>query len=459
MRILFATAELSPLVKVGGLGDFSSGFVRAIRSAGADIEIALPDYGTFDFDSHATHDLDVPAWCSPAKVRRGFFEDAPLTVFSVPEIDKPNPYVDSDGKPWPDNDRRFFGFSAAVADWARRSDVDVLHLNDWHVAAVLSFLNDPPPAILTVHNLAYQGTTGKTWLERFPNRRESFLVSGETNPLAGGIAVADRVVAVSPNFVRETLPPNEGFGLAHLLASRGHAYTGILNGIDTDTWDPKTDPHIGYNYDLSTIELKEKVKGKLAGELGLDVTRGPLVGMVTRLTDQKGIDIALGTIDGLIARGGAMILLGSGERELADAARAVAARHPRRFMFRDGYDEALSHRIFAASDLFLMPSRFEPAGLAHMQAMRYGSIPVVTDVGGLHDSVVDADSDPGSGTGFVAGEVSASSVAEALSRAIDAWGSPDLRRQIAARGMEADWSWHQPAREYLDLYTAITSAR
>ncbi len=459
MRALFATAELASLVKVGGLGDFSSGFAREIRATGVDLDIALPDYGPFELESLTEHELDLPEWCSPATARTVTFEGAPLTLLSVPHIVRPNPYVDSEGESWSDNDQRFIGFSAAVAAWARRTNPDVLHLNDWHVAATLAFLDDPPPAIVTIHNLAYQGISEERWLTRLPNQRTSYEVLGETNLLAGGISLADRVVAVSPTMVRETLPPNKGFGLAKLLASKGNAYGGILNGIDTDDWDPMTDPHLPHNYGPASVETKETIKRELAAEVGLELGAGPLVGMVTRLTEQKGVDIGLGSLDSLFARGGVMLLLGSGERRLADAARKMEARQPGRFVFRDGYDERLSHRIFAASDLYLMPSRFEPAGLTQMQAMRYGAIPVVTGVGGLRDTVVDADSDPAEGNGFVAPKVSVRAVRKALARAISAWAEPARRVAIVKKGMEADWSWRKPALAYLDLYNEITSAR
>ena len=459
MRVLFATAELAPLVKVGGLGDFSAGFTRALSSSGAEVEIVLPDYGGVLIESESRLGLEVPAWCSPAMVKTTSFNGANLTLVAVPEMERPNPYVDGDGRPWPDNERRFLGFSAAVAAWVRHRRPDVVHLNDWHTAAVPAFLDPLPPSLITIHNLAYQGNTDGAWLDLLPHHAERFELASETNPLAGGIALADRVVAVSPNFVTETLPPNDGFGLGRILADRGDAYIGILNGIDTDVWDPGIDPYLGNHYNSSSIEVKDQLKADLASSIGIEVGDGPLVGMVTRLTDQKGVDIALEAFESAVGDDGSMVLLGSGERELSDMAEAVSLRHHRRFHFRNGYDEEMAHRIFAASNLYLMPSRFEPAGLTQMQAMRYGAIPVVTDVGGLHDTVVDADTDPDRGTGFVAADVSAVAVADALTRAIAAWRSPERRAAIVTRGMGIDWSWDKPAQAYLDLYVRITSAR
>ena len=459
MRVLFATAELAPLVKVGGLGDFSAGFTRALTGQGIEVDIVLPDYGGITLDETARHELDLPGWCSPGLMRVGAVDGAPLSLASIPGLARPNPYLDADGRSWPDNDRRFLGFSAAVAFWADRTRPDVLHLNDWHTAATLAFLAEPPPSVLTVHNLAYQGSTTADWLDRLPHHRDRYRIGQETNPLAGGIALADAVVAVSPTFATETLPPHHGFGLAHLLAERGQSYLGIMNGIDAGYWDPATDPHLELRYEIETHGEKAKLKTALARDFGMPETDGPLVGMVTRLTDQKGVDMALEMLPVLEREGATMILLGSGERLLAEAATDAARRHPGRFVFRDGYDETLAHRIFGASDLYLMPSRFEPAGLTQMQAMRYGSIPVVTDVGGLHDTVTDADADPEGGTGFVAASVTVADVEEALGRAIRAWRNPERREEIIRRGMSADWSWDRPSRQYGELYQKITSAR
>lgn len=444
---------------MGGLGDFSAGLTRILRSEGVEIDLVLPDYGGLAFEPRAEHDLDVPDWASPARIRQGILGDVEVGLVSVPEIIRANPYLDAEGRAWGDNDLRFFSFSAAVAAWIRLSRPDVVHLNDWHTAATLAFLDVAPPTIFTIHNLAYQGQTDASWLDRFPRHADRFLHGARTNPMAGGIALADRVVAVSPRFVEESLPPNDGFGLADLLQERGDSFLGILNGIDTQVWDPATDRHLPINYDLASFEKKQQVRSALVEELGWEENDTPLIGMVTRLTEQKGVDIALETLPALEGLGARMVLLGSGERSLAEMCARNADRYPERFAFREGYDEGLAHRIFAGCDLYLMPSLFEPAGLTQMQAMRYGAIPVVTDVGGLHDSVVDADAKPDRGSGFVAPEATADDLSDALSRAVDAWRSPERRRSIVRNGMTTDWSWKAPAQRYIDLYQEVMSAR
>lgn len=458
MRALFATAEFAPHVKVGGLGDFSSGLTRVLMAEGIEVEVILPDYGFAPFVEHSRHHVHVPDWAGPAEVRRGSLDGMSVSLISAPRISRPDPYVDSEGVAWADNDMRFFAFSAALAAEIASREPDVVHLNDWHTAPVFAFSETPPPSIFTIHNLAYQGETASSWGQRLPWHRDRYLHEGEINPMAGAIALADRVVTVSSKFATESLPPNAGFGLARLLKERGDDFIGILNGIDTEVWDPSTDPHLGHVYDSSSLEIKRALKSELVAHLGWPDSDGPLIGMVTRLTDQKGVDIALSVVPHLAELDARMILLGSGDLSLANAAEASAIRHPSRFRFQNGYDDALAHRIFGASDLYLMPSRFEPAGLTQMQAMRYGAIPVVTDVGGLHDTVIDDDVRPGSGTGFVADAVKPRQVRSTLSRAVGAWRS-DRRIGIIERGMAKDWSWADPARRYVDLYEEVTSAR
>jgi len=457
VRVLFASAELAPFAKVGGLGDFSSGLTKVLRDRRIEVDIVMPDYEYAPIDATTVKELTVPEFARPSLATVGHLGEVAVTALSVPGIRRPNPYVDADGAPWPDNDSRFLGFSAAVAAWSTETRPDVIHLNDWHTAAVLGFADDPPPSLLTIHNLAYQGNAGPEWLDVIPYRRDEFLIEDETNPLAGGIALADRVVAVSEHYARETRA--DGFGLDGLLRSRGEAYLGILNGIDTEVWDPETDPHLEHRYGIDSLGEKEKNKAGLLAEVGWDEHDGPLIGMVTRLTDQKGVDIALAAVPAIQALGGRLILLGSGERGLSDAAAAASERFPRVLHFHDGFDEGLAHRIFGGSNMFLMPSRFEPAGLTQMQAMRYGVIPVVTDVGGLHDTVVDADARPDEGTGFRAVEVTPGSVADALARAVTAWRDGARRDEIVRRGMTIDWSWSGPADRYISLYEEITSAR
>jgi starch synthase len=460
VRVVFATAELAPFVKVGGLGDAAAGLVVELRRLGVDVEVILPDYGGLELAATTERALEMPAWAGPATIRSGSLDGfADLSLVSADDLERPHPYLDRRGRGWPDNDRRFLVFSAAIAAHLLADPPDLVHLNDWHTGATLGLTADPPPSLLTIHNLAYQGITDDRWLEVLTRRPEAYEWYGDMNPLTGAIALADRVVAVSPHFAEETLRPESGFGVDEALAARGPHYLGILNGIDTSVWDPATDPHLPLHYGPRSAHRKRSIGRGLAIEMGWPPSAEPLIGMVTRLTDQKGVDLALEAGTDLGSIGARMILLGAGDAVLARGATRLAERMPDRFAFVEGYDESLAHRIFAGCDLFLMPSRFEPAGLAQMQAMRYGTIPVVTDVGGLHDTVIDADAVPDHGTGFVAASPTVADLGDALGRAVRAWRSTRRRGAIRRRGMTHDWSWRGAAARYLDLYEEITSAR
>lgn len=459
MKVLFATAELSPLVKVGGLGDAAAGLAAALRQAGVDLEVVLPDYQGRGTGGAEHETLRVPDWVGGAVTWKSEVGGTPVNLISAPQLARSHPYTDPDGEGWPDNDRRFMGFSAAVAALVERRAPDVLHINDWHTGATLGFLPGAPPTVFTMHNPAYQGTTSAAWLGVLPHRPEAYEWYGQANPLTGAIALADSVLTVSPTFASELLDPRTSFGLDGPLRARGGRFGGILNGIETHIWDPANDPHLPVGYDISTATRKREMARRLSAELGWDPHSDPIIGMVTRLTGQKGVDIALAMTGHLSSLRARMVLLGSGDRALADEASRLAAEMGDRFVFREGYDEGLAHRIFAGSDLYLVPSRFEPCGLTQMQAMRYGAIPVVTDVGGLHDTVVDATEDPGSGTGFVASSPTAESFGGALGRAVAAWRFLRRRGQIRRRGMGRDWSWTEPAGAYMELYERLSSAR
>jgi len=453
VKVLFATAEFSPLVSVGGLAEASAGLVHALRDAGLEVEVVLPDYRAWELEDESVLSLDVPSWASPAVARSGLVDGVGrVTLIEVPGIERPNPYVDESGSGWPDNPDRFFAFSAAVAALATLREPDLVHCNDWHTAAVPGFLDAPVPIVLTIHTLGYQGWTSGGWLDRIPHRPDLFGWHGGTSPLAGGIQLADAVVAVSPTYAQEILRPETGSGLDGVLRDLGDRLVGIRNGIDTSIWNPGEDPLIPHRYTVNRIEDKDACRLDLIESVGWQVANIPTVGIVSRLVEQKGIDIALDAItyaDHIPFR---MVLVGSGEQWIADRARSVSADHPDRLWFFDGYNIPLAHRVFAGSDLVLMPSRFEPCGLAQMQAMEYGAIPVVTSVGGLVDTVLDADEDRKQGTGFVSATVDVAGIVDALHRATRAWKSPRRREAIQVRGMTEDWSWRKPAQQYIDVY-------
>ncbi len=458
MKVLFAAAELAPVARVGGLAEAAGGLVRALRRQGTTVDVVLPDYGGVSLDNEETSDVTVPAWAGTVQVRKGVHADAgPLHLVATPLLSRPHPYVDTDGEPWPDNDARFMGFTAAVAALSDDLAPDVVHLHDWHTAAAVSFLGRKVSSVLTIHTLGYQGVMDRLWLERLPRYRRAFRWYGSMNPLAGGIQHADRISTVSPNYAAEILRPEQGMGLDRRLTGRGGDLTGIRNGIDTSAWNPASDTIIAAKYDARDLAGKDVCRAALLDEIGWVDDGEALVGVVSRLVAQKGIDLLLEAVHSLSDLPARLIVLGSGEPELAAALRNTADRRPHRVWFHDGYAAGLAHRIFAGVDLLAMPSRFEPCGLAQMQAMAYGTIPIVTPVGGLVDTVIDADADR-RGNGFVSTGVDTPALVDALHRGVRAVRLGRRRAAIQRRGMAADWSWDRPAAEYRSLYEGLATS-
>jgi starch synthase len=459
VKVLFATAELAPLARVGGLAAAAAGLVDALRELDVEVEVVLPDYAGTPLAGETTVELAVPEWAGPARARRGVAAGVGMvTLVDSWGIERPHPYVQPDGQGFPDNDRRFFGFSAAVAALTRLTGPDVLHLNDWHTASALAHLAQRPPTVLTIHTLGYQGWANLGWLDGFPYHRGAFLHFNDCNPLAGGIRLADLVITVSPTYAREILTQDGGFGLDDDLRRRGDDLVGILNGIDTKIWDPSTDANLVATYDAKDTTGKSASQAALCEELGLDDGPGPLAVVVTRLADQKGIDLVVPALPLLARLPARLAVLGDGDRWLADTLHEAATSQPERVAFRQGYDEGLAHRLFAGGDLFVMPSRFEPCGLAQMQAMRYGTPPVVTDVGGLHDTVVDVDLDASRGTGTVASAADPLHVLDAMHRAVRAVTNRPRRDAMRRRGMAMDWSWRAPALAHIAHYERLASS-
>lgn len=457
VRVLMATAELTPLASTGGLGAAVAGIVQALRRIDdVEVDLVLPDYEGVELRDEEVHDLAVPSWAGWARVRTGTHPSiGALHLVEVPAIRRPHPYVDPvTGVAWGDNDRRFFAYCAAVAAWAERRDADVVHVNDWHTSAVLALLAEPRPSVLTIHNLAYQGNADPGWIDVLGPRGGPYRRYDHTIPLAGAIALADRIVAVSPNYAAEIRTPEGGMGLHEDLVARGDDLVGILNGIDTEAWDPATDELLDATYGRSTLARRVANTAALRADHGL-VDDGPLIGTVTRFTHQKGVDRIFALAPYLRGMRAQLIVLGSGDADLAAWGAAIAAEHPDRVAVIDDYDAVLAHRIFGSADLFAMPSRFEPCGLAQMQAMRYGCLPIVTDVGGLHDTVVDADAHPDTGTGFVATTNDELGWLDAVHRAARAWSIRKRRTQAQRNGMAQDWSWDGPAARHVELYRSI----
>ncbi len=455
MRVVFATAELSGVASVGGLAAAAAGLGSELRRQGVDVELVMPDYGDVILHGEERIELAVPEWVGAATVRVGTHPAVGrLHLVDVPGMARPHPYLQPSGEGWPDNAERFFRFARAVAAYVEIAPPDVLHLNDWHTAAVLAALDDPPPTVLSIHNLAYQGHADARWLAMLGPRARHFEWWGAVNPLSGAIALADRIVAVSPNYTTEILTPEGGCGLDGPLRNRQADLVGILNGIDTAVWDPRVDPHLAATYDRTDLAARRPNRAALLARFGFPDDDVPLATVVTRLTEQKGIDLLVPLVPLLADVPMRLAILGSGDESLSDRLAALAVDHPDRFAFVDGYDEALSHLMFAGADIYLMPSRFEPCGLTQMQAMRYGAIPIVTAVGGLVDTVLDADRSR-DGTGFVARRASSEDVLASMFRGARRLRDRRRREAMQRRGMSIDWSWHGPAEAHVALYRSM----
>ncbi len=458
MRVMFVTAELSPVATVGGLAAAAAGLGAELRRLGVELDLVMPDYGGVALVDETSITLDVPAWVGSATVRNGHHPVVGrLRLVSVPGMERSHPYLQPSGEGWADNDQRFFRFARAVAAAVEHDPPDVLHLNDWHTGSTLAALTDPPPTVVSIHNLAYQGIADRSWLDRIGPRADHYEWWGGVNPLSGALALADRIVAVSPNYATEIVTPAGGFGLDEPLRNRADALVGILNGIDTEVWNPATDPLLAARFDAASLDDRRSNRTALLDRIGFPDDDVALATVVTRLTQQKGIDLLVALVPLLSQIPMRLAILGSGDAGLAATLRELAAEHPGSLAFVDGYDEALSHLMFAGGDLYVMPSRFEPCGLTQMQAMRYGAIPVVTAVGGLVDTVTDADVDR-AGTGFVAAGATSEALLAGLFRAERRLRDRRRRMAIQKRIMAIDWSWSEPARRYLALYHELVAA-
>ncbi|MCS6786663.1 MAG: glycogen synthase GlgA [Thiobacillaceae bacterium] len=476
MKVLFATPEARPLVKTGGLADVSAALPAALCAIGLDCRLLLPGYsavlaGALDLQERAWL-YDLPGF-GAVRLLQGRMPDSgvPLYVIDYPYHyqREGGPYQDAHGRDYPDNAWRFALLSRIAAllsspasplDWRP----DLLHCNDWQTGlapAYLHFAGRPVPALMTVHNLAYQGIFPPDLVTALGLPAESFSIDGveyygNFSFLKAGLYYADWISTVSPSYAEEIQRAPLGMGLEGLLAGRRERLTGILNGIDTADWNPSSDLHLPCSYSARALTGKRRCKLALQQDLNLDpLPQAPLAGVISRLTYQKGIDWILAVADRWVAAGGQLVILGKGEAHLEADCQAVAARHPGRIAAIVGYDEGLSHRVEAGADLFLMPSRFEPCGLNQMYSQRYGTVPVVHAVGGLKDTVEDGV------TGFVFLEPSAEGLWQAMERALALWGDPDSWRRMMLAGMHKDFSWEASAQRYAWLYRmlVLTSGR
>jgi starch synthase len=482
MQVLYITAELYPWVKSGGLGDVAAALPPALIAQGVDVRLLLPGFrGFLDAFADITDVVRLPTPFTAGRVRvaRAQLPGTRRLAYLVDDpalYDRPgSPYASPEGNDWPDNHRRFALFGWAAASIARGADPswrpDILHGHDWHAGLAPAYLAAEPlagehvPTVFTIHNLAYRGLFPATLFPELALPSGFFSIDGVEffggfSFLKAGIFYADRLTTVSPTYAREIQTSAFGWGLDGLLRSRGDDLTGILNGVDPDTWDPRHDASLPRAYGSDDAPAgKQVAKIALQSRLGLDLLDGvPLFGVVSRLTPQKGLDLVLAGLPDLMAAGGQLALLGAGDADLERGFAIAAVQYRGRIGVEVGYDESLSHLIISGADVIIMPSRFEPCGLTQLYALRYGSLPLVRRVGGLSDTVIDANAASladGTATGFVFDGDNTEALMAAVQRAVDLFGQRELWQRIMRRAMAQDFSWDTSARHYLDIYRQV----
>jgi starch synthase len=476
---LFVTSEAAPLIKTGGLADVSGSLPVALMHQGVDVRVLMPGYPAVMEGVKSKGRLtafpalgELPA----SQVLAGKLPGGvPLLIVDCPRLyERPGgPYQDTAGKDWSDNDLRF-GLLCYVAAMLSTSQSpvswrpQVLHCNDWQAGLAPAYLRFMPGerarSVMTIHNLAFQGVFPPVTVSRLGLPPSSFSPEGveyygNMSFLKAGIHYADHVTTVSPNYAHEIQREPLGMGLQGLLAHRSASLTGILNGIDTDAWDPESDPYIAKYYNPSRLPVKLENKRALQARLRLDLKDDiPLVGSVGRFTEQKGFNLILQCAPDLLKMPVQLAILGSGEAALQESYQGLARTHAGKVGVQIGYDESLAHQIEAGADIFLMPSRFEPCGLNQMYSQRYGTPPVVHATGGLVDSVVDTNPETvaaKSATGFLFSPMTRAALLSGVARAVSAYRDKKLWRQLQKNGMGRDFSWEASAQRYVELYRSL----
>lgn len=482
LRVLFAASEAAPLIKTGGLADVAAALPHALREIDVDIRVLLPGYReVLAGVGSATPLAELPALGAfpPSSLLAASAPGGtPLLILACPELYERGggPYIDASGQDWPDNAIRFgmlsyvaslLASSGSPLDWK----CDILHCNDWQCGLAPAYARFSgqvhAPSLFTIHNLAYQGSFAPSYVSRLGLPPQSFDINGieyygQMSFLKAGLYYSDRISTVSPTYAQEIQSEPLGFGMHGLLAGRSGDLIGILNGIDEQAWNPATDPALTANYDAARLQDKARNKAELRRRFNLrQWPEAPLLGIVSRLIPQKGIDLVTGCAERLLALPAQLIILGTGEPRIEHELAGIARAHPGMAAFIRGFDEALSHLIEAGTDIFLMPSRFEPCGLNQMYSQRYGTLPVVHKTGGLADSVVDctpATLAIGSATGFVFETATTSAFFETASRAVSAWHDPDIWRTLQKNAMAKNFSWKASAGKYVELYRSMLDA-
>lgn len=478
IRVLHVTPEMAPLFKMGGLGDVVGSLPKALNALGADCRVLIPNYRGL---MERSGDLGIKLSRCPSKVHgalnwrvysAGLFK-AQMEGVTVYVLDQPELFGDLNGYPQSLTCESvlpfmFLGLAALELGGATGWVPGILHLHDWPGAPAASMLKwhrhyhkyrDRYETVLTIHNLAHQGIVSPAGLDGWGFNKNSFSVEGmefygHINLLKGGIIASDKVTTVSPRYSWDIQTREGGMGLDGVLFANRNKLVGILNGLDYDVWNPAKDPLIPCHYNSSDLSGKGICRRELLSFLGWKDQGEVLVAFVGRLVEQKGIDLILGALDKILSEPVRLLVLGSGHPIFEDRLRSEARKHPQRIWASTEFDEALAHRIYAGSDLMLMPSLFEPCGLSQLIAMAYGTIPVARATGGIADTVIDADGAE-DGNGFLFIDYSPEEMLKALRRALRTLDDPVMRQRIIRNCMTADFSWRQSAGAYLKIYQEL----
>lgn len=475
MQIVFASAECAPFVKTGGLGDVAGSLPAALVRAGAEVIVMVPKYATIkdEYKSQMQHFSDFYVslgWRSEYCGLEKLEHDGVTYMF----IDNERYFARDYPYGFFDDGERFAFFSKAITESLQHLpegfECDILHCNDWQTALAPVFLRefyqglplyDRVKTVFSIHNVAFQGQFSDTVMEdilgvaHIPAAASQLRCDAcSINYMLGALRYADAITTVSPTYASEIQTPEFGEGLDGVLRERSYALQGILNGIDVAGFDPATDNRIAANYTVEDRSGKAVCKAKLQEELGLEVRDDrPLMVMVTRLTRQKGMDLVMYALDRILAGGVQVAVLGTGDRDYEDGLRYFQDKYPGTMAARIEFDPALSQRMYAAADMFLMPSKFEPCGLSQIIAMRYGTLPIVRETGGLKDTVIPYNEFTGEGTGFSFSNFNGDEMGDAVFRAARLfWDNRDVWNQLVTQAMSQDFSWTRSADKYLDLY-------
>ena len=479
MRILQLAAEVTPFAKTGGLGDVVAGLSRFLGRTGHDVRIFLPFYPSLasDGDRYVPVDFirDVPVQLGPHRftytARTVLLPDSDVSVYFIdcPALFGRGGIYHGDR----DDALRFGLLTVAAFECSQRMgwSPDIIHCHDWHTALAPVYrkaffewdgLFQRTRTVLTIHNAGFQGVVDSSRLIDLgldPYTRLLDLSPGYLNFLRNGILHADALTAVSRTYAREIQTPELGFGLEGLLRARADRLFGIVNGVDYEDWNPETDPNLFYHYSVNDLAGKRNCKRALLREIGFDErTAAPVVGIVSRLTPQKGFDLCFDTLPAFLAqRDMRLVALGSGEPRYEEFFQGLERSFPGKAWFYRGYNEKLAHQIEAGADIFLMPSKFEPCGLNQMYSLRYGTPPIVRKTGGLADTVEPFNPATGQGTGFVFEHFTPAGLAWALDLALNAFHHPILWQRMMGEGMRRDFSWEVQGRDYVELYGRLAA--